>query len=279
VPLPPVWFCGAGPLSDNNVFASLRGSGRVWAVAAIHGELQRLQSLHRRLADDMAAGDQIVYLGDYLGYGPAVRDTIDELLLFRRAFLARPGVEVDDIVYLRGAQEEMWQKLLQLQFAPAPQDVLKWMADHGLEPTLACYGGSVEEGFVTARDGVLALTRWTGTLRQNMRSYDGHTTLMSVLRHAAYTDDNGLLFVHAGIDPSRPLSAQMDAFWWGSTAFEMMEAPYGAYRLVVRGSDRRRGGVRVGAFSATLDAGCGFGGPLTAACFGPGGQLLHLLEA
>jgi serine/threonine protein phosphatase 1 len=102
---------------------------------------------------------------------------------------------------------------------------------------------------------------------------------MSVLRHAAFTDDGTLLFVHAGLDPSRPLSAQMDAFWWGSTGFEMMDTPYGSFRLVVRGSDRRRGGVRVGAFSATLDAGCGFGGVLTAACFGPGGEMLHLPEA
>jgi serine/threonine protein phosphatase 1 len=266
-------------VSENNVFATLRGSGRIWAVAAIHGELGRLQSLHRRLAADIAAGDQIVYLGDYLGYGNEVRETVDELLLFRRAFLARPGVEIDDIVYLRGAQEEMWQKLLQLQFAPSPPDVLKWMAEHGVGPTLAAYGGSVEDGYVNARDGILALTRWTTTLRQTMRGYDGHTALMSVLRHAAFTDDGTLLFVHAGLDPSRPLSAQMDAFWWGSTGFEMMDAPYGSFRLVVRGSDRRRGGVRVGAFSATLDAGCGFGGVLTAACFGPGGEMLHLLEA
>ena len=266
-------------MSENNVFATLRGSGRIWAVAAIHGDLDRLSTLHRRLAEEMIPGDQIVYLGDYLGFGPAVRQTIDELLLFRRAFLAKPGVELEDIIYLRGAQEEMWQKLLQLQFAPSPPDVLKWMLEHGLGATLAAYGGSVDEGYLAARDGILALTRWTSALRQNMRAYDGHTTLMSELKHAAYCDDNGLLFVHAGIDPTRPLSAQMDAFWWGSTAFEMMEAPYGHYRLVVRGSDRRRGGVRVGAFSATLDAGCGFGGPLTAASFAADGQLLQVLEA
>ncbi|MBR9972957.1 hypothetical protein [Magnetospirillum sulfuroxidans] len=266
-------------ISENNVFATLRGTGRIWAVGAIHGEVSRARALHAALAETMKPGDQIVYLGDILGYGPDVRAAIDEVLVFRRAFLAQPGVEVDDIVFLRGAQEEMWQKLLQLQFAPNPGDVLKWMIDHGIGPTLAAYGGNVEEGILAARDGISALTKWTSALRQNMRLYDGHTTLMGVLKHAAFTDDEGLLFVHAGIDPTRPLSAQLDAFWWGSAGFELLEGAYGNFRLVVRGSDRRRGGVRVGAFTATLDSGCGQGGPLTAACFGADGQILHMLEA
>src|SRR5690606_22933740 len=85
-------------VSESNVFATLRGSSRIWAVAAIHGEVERLRTMHARLAQDVRAGDQIVYLGDFLGYGQHVRETIDELLLFRRAFLACPRVEVDDIV-------------------------------------------------------------------------------------------------------------------------------------------------------------------------------------
>jgi serine/threonine protein phosphatase 1 len=265
-------------VSETNIFATLRGGGRIWAVAAIHGELDRLRALHGSLVGDLRPGDQLVYLGDYLGFGPAVRATIDELLTFRRAFIAQPGVEVDDVVFLRGAQEEMWQKLLQLQFAPNPADVLRWMVDHGVGPTVGAYGANVEECFLAAREGVVALTRWTSALRQSMRAHDGHTTLMSVLKHAAFTDDNKLLFVHAGLDPSRPLSAQMDAFWWGSAGFETLETSYGGFRLVVRGSDRRGGGMRINPFTATLDAGCGSGGPLTAACFGADGQILRTIE-
>lgn len=266
-------------VTDTNVFATLRGSGRIWAVSAVHGELDRLRALHARLAQDIKPGDQLVYLGDYLGYGARVADTVDEMLLFRRAFLAMPGVEVDDVVYLRGAQEEMWQKLLQLQFAPNPVSVLQWMVEHGIGPTLEAYGGSVEEGVLAARDGILSLTRWTSALRQTMRGHDGHTALMSVLKHAAMTDDHGLLFVHAGIDPTRPLSSQVDTFWWGSSGFETLDGPYGDFRLVVRGSDRKRRGVQLTAHTLTLDAGCGFGGPLTAACLAADGQILHLIEA
>lgn len=265
-------------MSDNNFFAPLRGGGRIWAVGAIHGEIGRLAAMHEKLAHRLEPGDQLVYLGDYMGWGADVRATLDEILLFRRAFIARRGVDMGDIVYLRGAQEEMWQKLLQLQFAPNPAEVLRWMAENGIGPTIQAYGGRLEEGLLAAREGVLSLTRWTGQLRQTMRNHDGHTQLIAALCHAAYADDTSLLFVHAGLDPSRPLSAQLDAFWWGSAAFELMEAPYGGFRLVVRGSDRRRGGIRFGALSACLDSGCGQGGPLTAACFGPEGTPLAVLE-
>ncbi|MDO8606872.1 MAG: hypothetical protein Q7R40_10080 [Phaeospirillum sp.] len=266
-------------VSDPNIFATLRGGGRVWAVAAIRGEWQRLRTLHARMAAECKPGDQVVYLGDYLGYGSAVLETIDELLVFRRAFIARPGVEVDDVVYLRGAQEEMWQKLLQLQFAPNPAEVLRWMVDHGIGPTIAAYGGNLDEGMTCVRDGILALTRWTSQLRQNMRNFDGHITLMSVLKHAAFTDDNALLFTHAGLDPTRPLSAQVDAFWWGSNDFAGLAEPYSGFKLVVRGSDRRHGGVKIGPHIATLDSGAGQSGTLTAACFGSDGNILQLLEA
>lgn len=265
--------------AESNVFATLRGGGRIWAVAAIRGEHARLCALHARLAQDIRPGDQLVYLGDYLGCGEPVLQTVDELLTFRRAFIAMPGVEVDDVVYLRGTQEEMWQKLLQLQFAPNAAEVLRWMVEHGIGPTIAAYGGSVEEGNNAIREGILALTRWTSQLRQTMRGHDGHTTLMSVLRHAAFTDDNTLLFTHAGLDPTRPLSAQVDAFWWGSSLFAGLDEPYAGFRLVVRGADRKGGGASFGPFAVTLDSGSGRGGTLTAACFGADGSILQILEA
>lgn len=265
--------------TESNIFATVRGGGRIWAVGAIRGECARLHALHARLATECKAGDQILYLGDYLGYGTEVIQTVNELLLFRRTFIARPGVGLDDIVYLRGIQEEMWQKLLQLQFAPNPADVLHWMLEHGVGPTITAYGGSVEEGMACAREGTLGLTRWTGQLRQKQRQFDGHASLLTVLKHAAFTDDNLLLFCHAGLDPRRPPSGQGDAFWWGSAAFATLTGPYFGFKLVVRGADHRQGGVKVDPHVVTLDSNAGRGGPLTAACFGSDGNILQLIEA
>ncbi|WP_255448510.1 hypothetical protein [Telmatospirillum sp. J64-1] len=257
----------------------MRANTRVWAVAAIHGQVDRLRALHDKLSGELALGDQIVYLGNFLGHGPAVRETVEELLLFRRAVMARTCEDGASLVYLRGQQEEMWQKLLQLQFAPNPSEVLQWLADNGIEATVNAYGGRLREGFTYIRDGVLPLTRWTSSLRQSMRQHDGHTQLMSVLRHAAYTEDGRLLLVSAGIDPRRPLEDQGDAFWWGSGGFVELAESYSGFGCVVRGFDRAHSGPAFGSVSATLDAGCGFGGPLVAAAFDPDGSVGTVIEA
>ena len=266
-------------MGESSLFATLRPGTRVWAIPAIHGELDALAALHGLLEQEFAVGDQLVYLGNYTGRGAKARETVDELLLFRRRLLARPGMECEHIVFLRGAQEEMWQKLGQVQFAPNPREVLKWMEGEGLGPTIESYGGRMQEAHGSARDGILALTRWTSRIAANFRGHDGHTQLMNALQHAAYTEDQALLFVHAGLDTQRPLSEQRDSFWWGGAAFAGIDAPYESYRRIVRGYDRRHGGVAETAYTLTLDAGCGFGGPLVAGCFGPDGAFEGTLAA
>src|SRR5215813_6703817 len=104
-------------MPDHEKFAVLRRAGRVWAVAAIHGEVQNLAALHRALWPHLKPADRLVYLGNYFGPGSDVGAAIDELIAFRRAVIARPQAFASDLAYLRGSQEEMWQKLLQLQFA------------------------------------------------------------------------------------------------------------------------------------------------------------------
>ncbi|MBT5456790.1 MAG: hypothetical protein HOK82_09305, partial [Rhodospirillaceae bacterium] len=113
-------------MADGTMFASLRKAERIWAVASIHGEAGRLRKLHTDLARRIGPNDRLVYLGNVLGHGPAVRETVDSVLSFRRLMLARPNALVHDVALLRGAQEEMWQKLLQLQFAVNPSEVLDW---------------------------------------------------------------------------------------------------------------------------------------------------------
>jgi serine/threonine protein phosphatase 1 len=266
-------------MAEQSLFASLRAGTRIWAVPAVHGEVGALAALHGALHSEFAVGDQLVYLGNYTGHGPRARETVDELLLFRRALLARPGMDVEHIVYLRGAQEEMWQKLSQVQFAPNPREVLKWMEGEGLGPTIEAYGGRMQEAHGSARDGILALTRFTSRISATFRGHDGHAQLMSALMHAAFTEDQTLLFVHAGIDTQRPLSAQADSFWWGGAGFAGIDSPYENYRRIVRGYDRRHGGFQETSFTVTLDAGCGFGGPLIAGCFGPDGGFEGTLTA
>ncbi|MDA0219771.1 MAG: hypothetical protein O3B22_09345 [Proteobacteria bacterium] len=264
---------------DADKFGTLTGGRRIWAVAAVLGERDRLAALHGALIGRIALRDRLVYLGNYLGYGPDIVGTVDELIAFRSAAMALPGMMPHDIVFLRGAQEEMWHKLLQLQLALSPGEVLTWMLSRGVEATIAAYGGHPADGMAAARGGTLTLTRWTGALRDAMVGHPGHRELMSHLKRACVTADGGLLFVHAGLDPERPLETQRDAFWWNPGGFARMAQPFDGFRLVVRGFDPDRAGVAIGAHTATIDGGCGAGGPLVACCFSPEGEVLDRIEA
>ena len=174
---------------EDSRFTALRNARRIWAIGSIHGEAAVLEELHAGLASRLEDGDRLVYLGNYLGYTPQVRETVEELLAFRSAFLALlPYADPDDIVYLRGSQEEIWQKILQLQFAQNPSEVLQWMLSHGGDATLRAYGGVPELGFECAGEGALALTHWTNELRDRLRSLPGHESLFNSLRRAAMTE-------------------------------------------------------------------------------------------
>ncbi|TVR96187.1 MAG: hypothetical protein EA406_12595 [Rhodospirillales bacterium] len=250
-----------------------------WAVGSIHGETGRVRAMHTRLAERISPTDNLVYLGNFLGRGADVAGTVEELLLFRRALMATQTIEHPGVIaYLRGRQEEMWHKLLQVQFAPDPRAVLEWMLAQGVGPTLAAYGGSAEEARRVAAMGAKGLSQWTNRLRAAMRARDGHDKLMSAVRRAAFTEDRALLLVSAGIDANRPLSEQTDTFWWGGRDFDEIDRPYGEFRRVVRGYDYRRGGVWFKDWIASVDAGCGYGGPLVAAGFGPDGQVIDVVE-
>jgi serine/threonine protein phosphatase 1 len=270
---------GAEGAKLGNKFAQFRNVLRIWAIAAVHGTAPRLARLHDAISDSFREGDRLVYLGNYIGYGNTVLQTVDELLDFRRRVLGCRYGCTCDVVFLRGAQEEMWQKLLQLQFAPNPGEVLEWMVRAGMEATVHAYGGDLRQGFAATRDGPRSITRWTGTLRRAMNAAPGHTALFSVLRHAAYTADKGLLFVPAAIDPSRPLSAQGDAFWWGHDDILALDASFAGFRRVIRGIDREQRGFAERPFAVSLDGGKGHPGRLLAACLSAEGEVIKLVDA
>jgi serine/threonine protein phosphatase 1 len=102
---------------------------------------------------------------------------------------------------------------------------------------------------------------------------------MNVLKRAAYTGNGTVLFVNGGIDPRRPLSQQSDAFWWGNRDFEALSQPYDGFDRIIRGAAPRHRGVVITDRTASIDGGCGFGGPLVAACFDGAGNLVAVIES
>ena len=89
-------------LVSSNKFASLGRPKRIWVIGSVHGEVEKLQILHDEIGALFRPGDRLVYLGNFIGYSDRILETVNELLDFRRALIAMPGLLASDVIYLRG---------------------------------------------------------------------------------------------------------------------------------------------------------------------------------
>ena len=248
---------------------------KIWSIPAIHGDIKRLMVLHDAIAEHFQVGERLVYHGNYVGHGIHSAQCVDEILAFRRQILATPGVQPEDLIYLRGMQEEMLRRLLQIAFLPHAIDTIGWMLDNGLTQTLESYGFDRCSALDACRAGVIGLTRWTEKIREKIRNAPGHETFFRSLKHAAHTDLDSaypMLFVHAGLDANRALHDQGEAFWWEAEKFQSLTRAYAPFSKVIRGYDPARRGSEMNCIKATIDDGCGFGGALTTVAFSSDGQ-------
>ena len=210
------------PLPTVPRIAQLGEGGRVWALGALLGDDRAAATLGAALLSRWQKGDRLVVLGNMLGGRGDPARTLDLMLRVRRRLLATNLA--CDVHFLRGAQEEIWQKALSLQFAMSPLGVLDWMLAHGLAATIAAYGASADEGRIACRGGPTAIARWTGSLRDLQAKRPGHGELLNTLTRAAVTGNGRMVLSAAGVEASRPLDEQADAFWWNGQTDAALEA-------------------------------------------------------
>jgi hypothetical protein len=141
------------------------------------------RSLASALLQRWQRGDKLVVLGNMLGPNGDSAELLDLLLRLRRRLMA--ASLACNALFLRGAQEEMWHKVLSLQFAMSPLAVLDWMLERGLAATIESYGGSVDDGRIACRNGPSAIARWTIGLRELQAARAGHADLLNSLMRAA----------------------------------------------------------------------------------------------
>lgn len=199
-------------MTDAAILARLSDGGWTWALGAQMGDDRALERLAHALLRRWHRGDQLVVLGNMFGANGDPARTLDLLLWLRRRLMAINLAS--DVFFLRGAQEEMWHKLLRLQFAVTPLAVLDWMLERGLAATIEAYGSSIAEGRTACRGGPLAIARWTTGVREQQALRPGHADLLNSLQRAALSANGAVLMSAAGIDATRPLDGQADAFWW-----------------------------------------------------------------
>ncbi|MEM6811935.1 MAG: hypothetical protein AAF549_05645 [Pseudomonadota bacterium] len=267
----------------NNIFSELGTPNTVWAISSVHGELEKLMSIHDAVFERFRPGDRLVYLGNYTGHGEQSRETIEEILLFRRLLLAQSGMKPDDIVYLKGKQEANWHTLMQVQFELFPVDCLLALYGAGMSKTLESYGINPHDGIIAAKEGVHSMVKWVNDIRGRLKQNKGHECFMMAQRRAAYTTLQNqrypILFVNAGVDTNKSLEDQQTSFWDTDIDFRDLHKRYDPFEKIIRGFDSSHSGVYLNGVSASLDGGCGFGGSLVCASMNALGDIDQLLEA
>ena len=216
-------------------FVELKKSNKIWAIGSIHSNLKSFTSIKKFLLSNFDANDKLIFLGNVIGLGNNSKETLSSVIDLRFNLMSKFKLNPESIIFLRGAQEEMFSKLLQLQLAPNPTEILEWMFDHGVNKTIKSYGFSEDEVRNIASSGTMNISKWTTSLNKALQKIPGHTEYFLNLKHAAYSHTEKILFVNRGVDITRPLSAQNDCFWWGYQNFSTIQEPYKTFLRIVRG--------------------------------------------
>ena len=216
-------------------FVELKKSNKIWAIGSIHSNLKSFTSIKEFLLNNFEANDKLIFLGNVIGLGNNSKETLTSVIDLRFNLMSKFKLKPESIVFLRGAQEEMFSKLLQLQLAPNPTEIIEWMFDHGVNETIKSYGFCENELKNIASSGTINISKWTTSLNRALYSNPGHAQYFLNLKHAAYSQTKQILFVNRGVDITRPLSAQNDCFWWGFQNFSSIQKPYKTFSRIVRG--------------------------------------------
>ena len=193
------------------------------AVGDIHGNLAALLDLLGQLRGEVAEGDVVVFLGDYIDRGPDSRGCVEAILAFRREISG-------EVVCLRGNHED-W--------------MLRTLNDHarhswllGMPPfeTVRSYSPDAERAL---RDAMSAagLQLYLGRCEL---PYDVFFDAMPASHRAffaellPYFESPDCICAHAGVNPrvSNLAEQPMEALVWGAAAFP---AEYRGERTVVYG--------------------------------------------
>ena len=267
-------------MQNNTKFAELRYSKRIWAIGSIHSHLESFESIKKHILNNFSNGDRLVFLGNIIGLGNYPKETLTSAINLRNILLSKFFLNKEDIIFLRGAQEEMFLKLLQLHTAPNPSEIITWMFEHGVNKTLLSYNFNEQEVYDISTQGTLSINRWVSKLNKAVTSYPGHKDYFYNLHHAAFSDNRKILFVNRGVDISRPLSAQNDCFWWGYQNFSKLDKPYNTFVKIIRGYEpNQENNIDTKKIVCSLYKAPLSNKTITAGLFNDSGEILDLFES
>ena len=192
---------------------------QIFAIGDIHGCKGLLEKIHNKILkkSEKVEGNKIlIYLGDYVDRGYKVKETIDTIISFKPKDFK--------CVFIRGNHEQML-----LDFVNGKSESLTvWLYNGGAE-TLKSYCGRV------ISDDLLNSSAKKLQIREKFIKAlpKKHLHFFNGLQFSYTWKD--YFFVHAGIDPSRPLSKQRktDMIWTRTPKFLASNQPF--EKIIVHG--------------------------------------------
>jgi len=235
------WFGGGRKAQPARARRAAVPAGyRVYAIGDVHGRLDLLTALHSDILDDSKqrphdGTNVLIYLGDYIDRGPYSREVIE--------YLMRDPLPGFESVRLMGNHDEA---------------LLKFLEDPGIGPSWSSYGGEATllSYGVRVKPGLIGLARWEDMRQQMIENMpESHVAFLRALKTSVEAGD--YMFVHAGVRPGVPLSAQrQEDLLWIRDAFLDSALDHG--KVVVHGHTPvdepevrpNRIGVDTGAFAS-----------------------------
>ena len=165
---------------DKTNFIEIAKTKKIWAIGSIHSRHSAFESIKNYLLEKFKKNDSLVFLGNIIGLEKESKKTLNSVLDLRNNLMSKFCLDPEKIIFLRGAQEEMFLKLMQLQTAPNPEDIVSWMFDHGVGSTLESYGFIKDELKKISSQGTLSISKWTSRLNYELSKNRGHKEFFSI---------------------------------------------------------------------------------------------------
>jgi len=198
------WFGAKSDSVDTSSQYQVGPKDRIYAVGDVHGRVDLLNRILELIARDVAKHNdgrtaKIVFLGDYIDRGDNSRDVLDVLMGVRQE------LPESHLQFLAGNHEAAV-----ISFLSDPSGKAEWLRFGGLQ-TLLSYGVAPPSSNPEPQD----LVAVADSLRAAMGS---HLDFLVSLKPMYRSGD--VIFIHAGLDPSRELADQdEEATLWGRSNF------------------------------------------------------------
>ena len=114
-------------------FVEIKKSKKIWAIGSIHSRLDAFESIKEYILSEFEKEDTLIFLGNVIGFGKESKKTLTSVIDLRNKLMAKFYLGSEKIIFLEVLRKKCLLKLLQLQTAPNPIDIVKWMFDHGVD--------------------------------------------------------------------------------------------------------------------------------------------------